>query len=93
MNEIQKKEYIEKNNVIQILQNSFMSVIANNSCEDLDIESKNVSIDINNITFDSTKSPLIIFKTKINYNGKTIGYYSLAFEQNGKVEDDFFVIL
>lgn len=86
------KEYIENNNVIQILQNSFMSVIANNSCEDLDIKSKNVSININDITFDSTKSPLIIFKTNINYNGKTIGSYSLVFEQNGKVEDDFFVI-
>lgn len=92
MNEIQIKEYIESYNVIQILQNSFMSIIENNSCEDLDIKSKNVSIDINDVEYDSRKNPLIIFKTKINYNGKAIGYYSLVFEKDGKVEDDIFVI-
>ena len=92
MNEIQIKEYIESNNVIEILQNSFLSIIENNSCEDLNIESKNVTIEINNIEYVSTKNSLNIFKTKINFNGKAIGYYSLAFQKNGKVEDDFFVI-
>lgn len=92
MNEIQIKEYIEFNNVKEILSNSFKSIIENNTCEDLDIDNKNISIDLDNIEYDSKKNPLITFKCKIINQDKTIGFYSIVFEQTGKIIDDFFVI-
>ena len=92
MSEIQIKEYIEFNNVKEILSNSFKSIIENNTCEDLDIDNKNISIDLDNIEYDSKKNPLITFKCKIINQDKTIGFYSIVFEQTGKIIDDFFVI-
>lgn len=92
MNEIQIKEYIEFNNVKEILSNSFKSIIENNSCEDLDVSYKNISIDLNNIEYDSKKNPLITFKCKILNEEKIIGYYSIVFERNRNIIDDFFVI-
>ncbi len=92
MNEIQIKEFIEFNNLKEILSNSFKSIIENNTCEDLCVSDKNISIDLNQIEYDSKKNPFITFKCKINNGEKSIGFYSVVFEQTGELIDDFFVI-
>ena len=91
MNEIQTKYFIDSNNVKEILSNSFKSIVENNTCEDLNLSNKNVSIDLNHIQCD-LKNPFITFKCKIINQDKTIGFYSVVFEQTGKIIDDFFVI-
>lgn len=52
---------------------------------------ENVSIDLNHIQSD-LKIPFITFKCEIINQDKTIGFYSVVFEQTGKIIDDFFVI-
>jgi hypothetical protein len=92
MNEIQIKEFIEFNNVKEILSNSFKSIIENNTYKDLDVSNKNVSINLDYIKYDSKKNPFITFRCEIINQEKTIGFYSVVFEKNGKIIDDFFVI-
>lgn len=91
MNEIQTKDFIDANNVKEILSNSFKSIVENNTCEDLNLSNKNISIDLNHIQID-LKNPFITFKCEIINQEKIIGFYSVVFEQTGKIIDDFFVI-
>ena len=92
MNKIQIKKHLEVNNVEELFLNSFKSIIENNTCEELNILNKNISLDFNNIEYVFRDLALISCKSEIYYDNNVIGYYSVFFNKLGQTDDDFFVI-
>ena len=93
MNKIQIKKYVEVNNVEELFSNSFKSILQNNTCEELDIKNKNISIDFNNVEYVFRNLTLRSCKSKIYDTNNAIGYYSVVLNEFGEIDDDFFVIL
>ncbi len=92
MNDFQIKDFIAIHNVHQTFTKSFNSLLNQNTAEDLNINDKNVSIDVENLEFELPGDDVIAFKSDINRDGNKIGYYRLVFALNGKLLDDYFVI-
>jgi len=92
MNDFQIKNFIAIHNVHQTLIKSFNSLLNQNTVEDLNITDKNVSIDAEKIDFELLTADTVAFKSDINQDGSTIGYYRLIFDLKGALIDDFFVI-
>jgi hypothetical protein len=92
MNEMQINDFCEINNIKEKFSSFFNVLIENNSCEDLNISDKNISIDLEKIHSGIIRNQYFLFKTKVINKKKELGHYSLIFEQNGKLIDEFFVI-
>lgn len=82
MNKIQVIDFIEIHKIKQSLIENFSNVIQNNSMDDLDITTKNLSIETENIIIELIDEVLILFKTKIKQDGNDIGHYSLKYDLN-----------
>ncbi|WP_431293961.1 hypothetical protein [Pedobacter sp. P26] len=87
-----QKDFIAIHDVHQKFIKSFSSLLEQNTCADLDISNKNISIETENIDFELLDGDAIAFKSQIDQDGKKIGYYRLVFTVNGELIDDFFVI-
>lgn len=92
MNDLQIKKFIENYSVSDTFIKSFSSILDQNTCADLDISHKNISIETENLDFELLDRDTIAFKSQIDQDGNKIGYYKLVFTMNGALIDDFFVI-
>lgn len=92
MTDFQIKDFITIHDVHQKFIKSFSSLLDQNTCADLDISNKNISIETENLDFELLDRDTIAFKSQIDQDGNKIGYYKLAFTMNGALIDDFFVI-
>lgn len=92
MNDPQIKNFIENYNVSETYIKSFNSLLDQNTCADLDISNKNISIETENLDFELLDGDAIAFKSQIDQDGNKIGYYRLVFALNGALIDEFFVI-
>ncbi|KRT16550.1 hypothetical protein ASU31_10335 [Pedobacter ginsenosidimutans] len=92
MANFQIKDFIETNNISDTFIKSFRSLLEQNTCEDLDIRHKNISIETRNLDFELLNGDAIAFKSQIDQDGNIIGYYRLVFALDGTLIDDFFVI-
>ena len=90
--DFQIKDFITIHDVHQKFIKSFSSLLDQNSCADLDISHKNISIETENLDFELLNGDAIAFKSQIDQDGNKIGYYKLFFAMNGASIDDFFVI-
>jgi len=88
----QIEEFIENHNLKNELSNSFKYLLENNSLEDLGIEDKNISIDANIIRYKILETGFHSFQTPILKDGSAVGYYSLDYDNNAEIIDDFFII-
>jgi len=88
----QIKEFIKNHNLKNELLNSFKDLLEKNSLGDLDIEDKNISINENIIKYKLLETGFHSFQTPILKNGFEIGYYSLDYDDNGEIIDNFFII-
>lgn len=84
---------ISKFNALELIQNSFKNILTNNTCVELDIDSKNISIDLQGITYTRAELDYHKFQTTIvNNQNKTIGYYAIVITNCNEMIDDYFVI-
>jgi hypothetical protein len=90
--DFQIKDFITVHDVHQKFIKSFSSLLDQNTCADLDISHKNISIETENLDFELLNGDAIAFKSQIDQDGNKIGYYKLVFAMNGALIDDFFVI-
>ena len=88
MNEIQIIDFIEIYNIKHSLIENFNNVLQNNSIEDLDITTKNLSIETENLI----DEVWILFKTKIKQDVNEIGHYALQYDLNGEFIEEYFTI-
>ena len=89
---MQINDFFEINNIKEKLGSFFNVLIENNSCEDLNISHKNISINVENIHSEIINNQHFLFKTKVKNRMIELGHYSLIFDPNGKLIDEFFVI-
>ena len=92
MANFQIKDFIETNNISDTFIKSFRSLLEQNTCTDIDISHKNISIETENLDFELLDEDAIAFKSQIDQDGSIIGYYRLIFALNGELIDDFLVI-
>lgn len=92
MNKIQVIDFIEIHKIKQSLIENFSNVIQHNSMDDLDITTKILSIETENIITELIDEVWISFKTKIKQDGNDIGHYSLKYDLNGELIDEYFII-
>lgn len=88
----QIKEFLKKYDIENDLKNSFLDLLAANSCEDLNIKDKKLHINEGNIVYIQTEYGFHLFKTPILKKCKAIGYYAIEYDTEYKIVDDFFVI-
>jgi hypothetical protein len=74
------------------LQHGFQAVLDNHSAEELDIEDKNILLDLSGVTYRFTAYGNRLFKAPILRSGKEIGYYALVYTDEGESIDDVFFI-
>lgn len=92
-NKLEIEDFITIHNVKSELLFLFQEVLNNNSEKDLDLIDKNISINVNNINYIFSNYTFLIFSVPILKNDSVIGFYSLEYDDSGKVIDDFFEIL
>lgn len=92
MDKIQIIDFIEMHNIKYSLVENFKNVLKNNSIDDLDITNKNLSIETENIITELIDQVWISFRTKIKQDGNDIGHYSLKYDLNGELIDEYFTI-
>ena len=63
--DLQIKNFRSAQNIHHVFIKSFKSLLDRNTCEDLDITDKNISVDIKNIGFEVADSDTITFKSTI----------------------------
>lgn len=90
--DFQIKDFITIHDVHQKFIKSFNSLLDQNTCADLDIGHKNISIETENLDFELLNGDAIAFKSQIDQDGNKIGYYKLIFALDGVLIDEFFVI-
>ena len=92
MDKIQIIDFIKTHNIKYSLVENFKNVLETNSIEDLDITTKILSIETENIITELIDEVWILFKTKIKQDGNDIGHYSLKYDLNGELIDEYFTI-
>ncbi|WP_433811417.1 hypothetical protein [Flavobacterium johnsoniae] len=85
-------EFINKHKIQEKILNSFSHIVNSNKIKDLNIEDKEIPIDIKKIDYKQTELNQHSFQTSILKNKKEIGYYAVFFTNDGNEIDDFFVI-
>ena len=63
-----------------------------NSCGDLNINNKEISINTDNINYNKTTLNFHLFKTPILEKNNEIGYYALEYDSKFQLIDNYFVI-
>ena len=75
------------------MNNLFKYILANHTCEDLDIENKNISINSKNLKYSKTEFDYHKFQAPILNDNKTqIGYFALVVTNDSEIIDEYFVI-
>ena len=92
MNNFLIKDFLDTHNIHYIFTKSFSSLLDQNTCADLDISNKNISIETENLDFELLGGNTIAFKSQIDQDGNKIGYYRLIFTSTGELADEFLVI-
>jgi hypothetical protein len=92
MTEEQINQFIRIQKIEDEMQKSFECLLDDNTSDELNINSKNISIDPKKIKYKLTEVNLHSFQTPINSGEIEIGYYALLYNCDGKKMDDFFVI-
>ncbi|RZL38892.1 MAG: hypothetical protein EOO96_01925 [Pedobacter sp.] len=92
MNEIQVCTFIKKYHVKQEMLKLFISLLKNNTIEDLDVTDKKLTLQIEEIEGKLISDNQLLFKAKIIQNNNEIGYYSLIYSNSANLIDEFFVI-
>jgi len=92
MTVIQIKNFIENYSVSDTFIKSFSSLLDQNTCTDLDISNRNISIETENLDFELLNGDAIAFKSQIDQDGNKIGFYRLVFTSEGELTDESFVI-
>lgn len=92
MTNFQIIDFTAKHDIHQKFIKSFKSLLDQNTCEDLNISKKNISIETEKLDSELLDGNAIAFKSQIDQDGNKIGYYRLVFSLNGALIDDFFVI-
>ena len=89
----QIKHLIEKFEIQEKIEKSFLKILEIHTCVDLDIENKNISINIKNIEHFKTEFGYNKFQTPILNNLKNeIGYFALVVTNENETIDEYFVI-
>lgn len=88
----QSDEFLEKHKIKERLKNSFSCLIEINSATDLDIDDKNITIDLDSIIYKLTELNFHSFQAPITKNKNKIGYYMLIFTDTAELIDELFVI-
>ena len=88
----QIKEIIKKYKIKTKLEKSFSDFLGSNSCEDLDINDKEIQINSNNINYNHTALNFHLFKTPILKENNEIGYCALEYDSKFQLIDNYFVI-
>ncbi|MGV0923166.1 hypothetical protein [Empedobacter tilapiae] len=86
------KEIIKKYKIKTELDKSFSDLLNSNSCEDLNINNKEISINTANINYNKTTLNFHLFKTPILEKNNEIGYYALEYDSKFQLIDNYFVI-
>ena len=92
MTEEEINQFIIIHKIEEEIQNSFKCLLDSNTSEELDIDSKNISITSKKIKYKLTELNHHSFQTSINKADVEIGYYALLYNDDGKRTDDFFII-
>ena len=87
-NKLEIEDFITIHNVKSELLFLFQEVLNNNSEKDLDLINKNISINVNNINYIFSNYTFLIFSVPILKNDSVIGFYSLEYDDSGKVIDE-----
>lgn len=85
-------QFIRIQKIEDEMQKSFESLLNGNTSDELDINSKNISINPKKIIYKLTELNFHSFQTSINNREIEIGYYALLYNCDGKIMYDFFVI-
>ena len=89
----QIKHLIEKFEIKEKIEKSFLKILEIHTCDDLDIENKNISINIKNIEHFKTELGYNKFQTPLLNNLKNeIGYFALVITDENETIDEYFVI-
>lgn len=93
MYQIDIKKLIDEFNIPRRMKIAIERILRQNSLQDLDIESKGVFINTQEIEYSLTDSQLHKFKTSIKDEKEmSIGYFALIISQEGNRIDELFVI-
>lgn len=92
MNKLQINDFIETYNIQNVFTNAFTSLLEQNTCEELGVTDKNLSIDVEHLEFELSDFNMVAFKSAVEQNNNKIGYYKLIFTSDGELADDFFII-
>ncbi len=85
-------QFIRIQKIEDEIQKSFESLLDDNTSDELNINSKNISINPKKIIYKLTELNFHSFQTSINNGEIEIGYYALLYNDDGKRTDDFFII-
>ena len=89
----QIKKLIEEFEIQEKIEKSFMKILEIHTCDELDIENKNISINTKNIEHSKTESGYNKFQTSIiNEQKKEIGYFALVVTNENEKIDEYFLI-
>lgn len=92
MNEPQILDFIDKHKVYDTLVENFNQVLKTHSIDDLDITDKDLIIQTTKITNDLIDNNCILFTSQVYQRGNKIGRYSLKYNLNGELIDDYFIM-
>ena len=89
----QIKKLIEEFEIQEKIEKSFMKILEFHTCDELDIENKNISINTKNIEHSKTEFGYNKFQTSIiNEQKKEIGYFALVVTNENEKIDEYFLI-
>ena len=89
----QIKKLIEVFEIQEKIEKSFMKILEIHTCDELDIENKNISINTKNIEHSKTEFGYNKFQTSIiNEQKKEIGYFALVVTNENERIDEYFLI-
>jgi hypothetical protein len=92
MTEEQINQFIRTQKIEAEMQKSFECLLNDNTSDELNINSKNISISPEKIKYKLTDLNFHSFQTSINNGENEIGYYTLLYDCKGKIIDDFLII-
>lgn len=89
----QAKKLISNLEIQEKIENSFKKILEDHTCEELDIENKNISINAKNIEHSKTEFGYNKFQTPIiNDINIQIGIFALVVTDENERTDEYFVI-
>ncbi|VDH15464.1 Uncharacterised protein [Algoriella xinjiangensis] len=89
---VQINEFIKNYKIKNILLDNFEKLLKNNSEKQLDIIDKDIAINSKKIEYKKTENNFHSFQNSILRNDTEIGYYTLVFDNDVNLVDEYFVI-